>query len=248
MFPEPDAPDPVPLPPRRIADGVMMNKPTVLSGGAWLFPCAVWTCMEPGEDHPETASARCSGAVVTADRGASFALLGGADVPNRHFDEHSIVERRDGSLWMLVRRWDGIGQAFSHDGGRTWTDAGHSGIPDPDTRFFIRRLPSGNLLLVNHVGFRGRSSLCARLSGDDGRTWQGGLVIDERSDVSYPDGTADAQGRIRVAYDHGRFREREILFAVFTEEDVLAGRPVSPCCRLRRLISKATGPLTGAGL
>ena len=30
-------------PPRRISNGVMMNKPTVLSDGSWALPCSVWT-------------------------------------------------------------------------------------------------------------------------------------------------------------------------------------------------------------
>ena len=240
---DPDEPEFFPETPRRIANGVMMCKPIVRSGGEWLFPCAVWICQPPAEDHPEMEKERFSNVYVSRDQGASFSLLGGADVKNRHFDEHMVVERRDGSLWMLVRRYDGIGQAFSYDGGRTWWQAGHSGIPNPDSRFFIRRLPSGNLLLINHVDFQGRNNLCAQLSFDDGRTWQGGLMLDERKNVSYPDGTVDGDGRIYIAYDFERYRARQILFAVFTEADILAGRPVSADCRLKCLISQATASL-----
>ncbi len=242
VIPHPDDTEFAVEPPRRIANGVMMCKPTVLSSGEWLFPCAVWVCAQPLEDHPEVAGERFSNVYVSRDQGLSFSWLGGADVKNRSFDEHMVVERRDGSLWMLVRRYDGVGQAFSRDGGRTWRQEGHSGIPNPDTRIFIRRLPSGNLLLVNHVDFHGRNNLCARLSFDDGRTWTGGLMLDERSDVSYPDGVADENGRIFIAYDFERYQSRQILFAVFTEADILAGKPVSPHCRLRCLISRATGP------
>lgn len=38
----PDTDSPVWDEPRRIAEGVMMNKPTVLADGAWAFPTALW--------------------------------------------------------------------------------------------------------------------------------------------------------------------------------------------------------------
>jgi len=227
----------------RIANGIMMCKPIVRSDGAWLLPCAVWSCMEPAEDHPETEKERLSNVYISTDEGKTFTWLGGADVPNRHFDEHMLVEKRDGTLWMLVRRYDGIGQAFSRDGGKTWWQEGHSGLFGPDSRFFIRRLHSGNLLLVNHLNFRGRSNLTAQLSFDDGQSWIGGLVIDERSDISYPDGCEDENGVIRIAYDHERYEAREILMARFTEKDILAGKPVSPDCKLKTVISRAQGSL-----
>ena len=46
--------------PRRIAHGIMMCKPTIRKDGAWLFPCAVWTCIPAAEDHPEVAQERGS--------------------------------------------------------------------------------------------------------------------------------------------------------------------------------------------
>ena len=229
--------------PRRIGNGVMMCKPTVLSDGTWLFPMAVWTCLKPAEDHPEVARERLANVYASSDNGQTFAWRGGADIPNRCFDEHMVVEKRDGSLWLLNRRFDGVGQAFSYDRGYTWWQAGHSGITGPCSRFFIRRLRSGNLLLVNHVDWHGRNNLMAKLSFDDGATWVGSLMLDERSDVSYPAGTQGDDGRIYIAYDHERYAAREILMAVFTEQDVLMGRATGPHCRLKAPISRAAGPL-----
>ena len=238
---QPDADEPVFGPPRRSANGVMMCKPTVLRDGTWLFPTAVWSdgASRPTECHPEVAAERKSNVLASTDDGETFVLRGGADVPNRSFDEHMVVERRDGSLWMLVRRHDGIGQAFSYDKGHTWWQEGDSQFKGPCSRFFIRRLRSGNLLMVNHVNFRGRNNLTAQLSFDDGRTWTGGLLLDGRDAVSYPDGTQGEDGRVYIAYDREREGAREILMAVFREEDILAGRPVSADARLRVLISRA---------
>ncbi len=229
--------------PRRIANGIMINKPTILKDGTWLMPCAIWSCVVPGEDHPDMAGERFSNVYASTDNGETFVLRGGADIPNRHFDEHMVVERRDGSLWMLCRRYDGIGQAFSYDKGYTWWQEGNSGISGPSSRFYLRRLRSGNLLMVNHVDFRERNNMMAKLSFDDGATWVGGLMLDARGEVSYPDGTESEDGLIYITYDHERYDAREILMAVFTEKDILAGQCVDPRSRLRVEVSKALGPV-----
>ncbi|MNI38279.1 hypothetical protein D3C73_924120 [compost metagenome] len=77
------------------------------------------------------------------------------------------------------------------------------------------------------------------LSDDDGLTWKGGLVLDERSDVSYPDGVEDQEGLIYVIYDREREKAKEILMAVFTEEDIEAGTCVSEYAVLQQLVNKA---------
>jgi hypothetical protein len=88
---------------------------------------------------------------------------------------------------------------------------------------------------------RVRDNLTAYLSEDDGKTWQGGLLLDERSGVSYPDGFEKEDGRIYIIYDFDRLGEKTILLAVFTEDDVLKGKDSSGKVRLRVLINQATG-------
>jgi hypothetical protein len=84
----------------------------------------------------------------------------------------------------------------------------------------------------------------AFVSADDGETWKGGLMLDERKDVSYPDGMQAADGLIYLIYDHSRHDEKEILMSVFTEEDAVAGNPVSGKARFRQLVNKAYGENT----
>lgn len=81
----------------------------------------------------------------------------------------------------------------------------------------------------------------AKISFDDGKTWVGGLMLDERSEVSYPDGTQAPDGLIYITYDRERSKAREILMAAFTEQDILAGKPVDPRCRLKQVVSRAAG-------
>lgn len=223
--------------PRRLCDGIMMNKPTVLSSGEWVLPVAVWG--HKSIEHPDVApEARAPHVVVTSDSGQTWERRGGVTIEDRSFDEHMIIERRDGSLWMLTRLRDGIGESTSPDKGYTWLPGRKTTLTQPDSRFYIRRLKSGHLLLVKHHQCTGRSNLTAFLSEDDGRSWQGNLLLDERQGVSYPDGAQAADGRIYIIYDRDRYGAKEILMAVFTEEDVLAQAAVSPASRLKVLIDK----------
>jgi predicted neuraminidase len=218
--------------PRRICNGVMMNKPVVLSTGEWCLPAAVWN-REPFRD--DMADERRSNLVCSTDNGRSWVIRGGADVTDRAFDEHMVVEKRDGSLWVLVRTKYGIGQAFSYDRGKTWTKEGPAGIPGPNSRFHIRRLKSGRILLINHHNFTGRSHLTAMLSEDDGKTWPHKLLLDERKNVSYPDSVEDEDGNIYAIYDRSRGGEKEILMAKFKEEDIIAGG--SEKARLKAIVN-----------
>jgi predicted neuraminidase len=225
--------------PLRLFDGVMMNKPTVLINGHWLAAGAVWN-----HTHRDFAvredmrNLRFSNVYESTNNGESWILMGQADVPGRTFDEHMIIERRDGSLWMLVRTDSGIGEAVSRDGGKSWISSRGNVLEGPSSRFFIGRLKSGLQLLVNHYRFDGRNNLTAMLSEDEGRTWYGHLVLDDRSEVSYPDVVETPDGVCYVIYDRERTRAREILMAVFTEEDVAAGKPTRPDCRLKQLVNQ----------
>jgi hypothetical protein len=200
--------------PRRLTDGIMMCKPIVLSGGEWVLPASTWR------------TGKGARMVVSGDRGKNWRVRGAVDVPEEvwNCDEHTIVERKDGSLWMLVRTQYGIGESTSDDRGRTWTPLVPSSIRHPTARFFIRRLSSGSLLLVKHgpMDMRtGRSHLMAFISQDEGHTWSGGLLLDERPGVSYPDGQQAVDGTIHVVYDFSRTGDQHILMTSFREEDVI---------------------------
>ena len=150
---------------------------------------------------------------------------------------------------MLARIKYGIGEAFSHDGGRHWTDIKPSGIKSTNSRFFVGRLNSGALLFVkNGDVFHGdpeprtytpRERITAFISDDDGKTWSGGLILDGRADISYPDACETPDGFIHVVHDRGRTTAREIIHHRFTEADVRAGKVVTPGSRLLGIVNKA---------
>jgi hypothetical protein len=228
---EPDSTDPNWSQPRRLGDGIMLNKPTVLKNGDWLLTSSVWKSENSIRVYAST------------DQGKTFELRGTANVlpaEARGPDEPMIVQRKDGSLWMMVRS-RGIAETFSQDGGKTWTPVKRSSLRHPTARFFLRRLKSGNLLLVKHGPLDkrvGRTDLIAFVSDDDGQTWKGGLMLDDREKVTYPDGVQAPNGTIYIVYDHNRTPDGEVLMATFNEDDVRAGKPVSGKIRLRGEVAR----------
>ena len=235
----------------RIGKDVMMNKPCVLSSGEWLFPISVWPqYLSTVEGRaPEEDPDRRPFAYKSVDNGKSFVKLGGAEIDKRSADEHIILELLDGRLAMFIRTTYGIGVSYSFDRGKTWTKGEDSGLGGPCARFFIRRLKSGRILLVNHHNFTGRSHLTAMLSEDECKTWKYKLLIDGRLNVSYPDAKEADDGYIYITYDRERGNylnsmdkvyasAREILYAKITEEDIINGKLVDKGSRLQCIISK----------
>ncbi len=216
-----------------------MNKPVVLSSGEWVLP--VVHALEPLAGWAGFDPKQIFGAAISTDEGKSWKLQGAVKTAKAGL-ENMIVELKDGRLWMLIRTEKVLWESHSSDKGRTWTEGKPSSIATPHSRFFIRRLSSGNLLLVNHYKFTGRSHLTAQLSIDDGATWNDGLLLDERSGVSYPDGVQDKDGLIWITYDRDRGGAGEILLAKFKEEDVAAGTNASGAVSLRQLANKLNKP------
>lgn len=130
--------------------------------------------------------------MATGDQGATFTRRGAAPVApedNRHtFSEPMIVELSNGELWMPVRASYGLGETRSSDQGKTWSPIRPAAIKHTGSRFFVRKLRSGRLLLVKHGPLDQRTHrelLTAFISTDDAATWSQGLMLDERYHLSY---------------------------------------------------------------
>lgn len=239
----PDDQSPAWTDPRKLADEQnLLNKPSVLADGTWIFPTGTWERHKPSRP------------LISIDQGKSF-FPGGAftaDEPNC-YDEYMIVERSNGQLVAFNRHARSFLECISDDKGRTWSRQKPNGIIHTNARFVFTKLCSGNWLLVKHGTLQevscyksnyestiGRTHLTAYLSRDEGRTWIGGLELDKRP-ISYPDGFQAEDGRIYITYERNRFENPEIILAIFTEEDIAAGCIVSPGARLKILVNKATG-------
>ena len=214
-----------------LCDGFLRCQPTVLSDGRWLFCAYNWL-----HDHYAYYE--------TCDCGKTFrACKAGKRIGTETFDESMVLERGDGSLLMLSRT-SGVGklaECVAHDGGSTWSGGVPSEIPTPSTRFFVRRLKSGRVLLVNNDSATRRNNMTAFLSEDDGRTWAHSLVLDPR-DTSYPDVAEDIHGNLFMVWDRGRTTSKEILVSRITEQDIVAGELVDPSSYQCNILSKAPTP------
>ncbi len=236
-----------------VGDDVMMNKPTVLSTGEWCFPIAIWPREMRSRYKHKYDPNKEPGAYIyrTVNHGETFERLGGADAGYRDFDEHMIVELEDGRLANYIRVDGGIAVCYSYDNGNSWSPPVHTGYGETPSRFHIRRLKSGRLLLVTHINSKHlkvkRTNLAALLSDDDGKTWQHTLMLDDRDWVSYPDAKEGDDGFIYIVYDRERqgtsienayTKAREILMAKISEDDIIAGKLVNSESKLRQIVSK----------
>lgn len=231
---DPDAVEPVWSEPVMFAEGCTLNKPTVLKDGTWLLPVSDW----------QKKTARL---FASTDEGLTWTERSNLQFPDWQFDEHMTVELNDGRLWMLARTSGQPHESFSSDGGKTWSEPKLAAtVQNVSSRFFLRRLKSGRILLVKNGSpaerLPKRTHMSAWLSEDEGQTWIGGLMLDERNAVSYPDGFESPDGLIHILYDWNRHTDAEILMAKFREEDVLAGKILSKDAKLLMLANKATGP------
>ncbi len=256
---DPDTANPVWTDPVYIGFGASLNKPVVRKNAEWILPVSLWERWhidKPFADcYHELDAVRGSNVFVSDDEGGHWRYRGGNIFKDSCFNEHSIVEKKDGTLWMLSRCMKEIAQSFSTDGGKTW-QAQTTFFPQVNSKAVFRRLQSGNLLIIKHgASFntpakdnseawnwgKGRSYLTAFLSTDDGKTWPSSLLLDERSPVSYPDIAQTPNGDIYVHYDRDRTGAAEILFARFREEDVQAGNLVSEGAALKNLVKSKQG-------
>ena len=195
-----------------------INKPTVLSTGEWLMPV---TWAPDGEHEWFAGDSQVHGCAISTDEGETWTLHGGVKTPPWGL-ENMFIERKDGSVLAYMRCNAGtIWASVSKDRGRTWGEAYSTTITNPGSRFFLRALASGRWLLLNSPDPTARTGIVAMLSDDEGVTWSAPVVLDERTEVSYPDACQAEDGTIYAIHDRERHGAMEILLSVFTEEDLV---------------------------
>jgi len=153
-----------------------------------------------------------SACLVTRDKGESWELGGGVDIgqcgDHAGAVEPSVVELRDGRLWMQIRTNLGyFMDSFSVDLGRTWSAPVRSAIGSPSAPGILYRLSSGRICMVwnntmdrvseveavDDEEFSGssitqnlRDILSVAFSDDDGTSWTRPVEIAKSIQLSYP--------------------------------------------------------------
>ncbi len=167
----------------RVSDGTgyyVMNNARLLRLSTGRLVAPVARCDDA--DGPETGTGHFrSGCYLSDDEGRTWrAPTSWVDLARRGAMEPAVVERKDGSLLMILRTQFGhIYRAESSDGGETWANVGPTPLLSPDSPASIARIPSsGDLLVVWNDNYdRGlpmggrRTPLRSAISTDDGNMW-----------------------------------------------------------------------------
>lgn len=141
-------------------------------------------------------------------------------LPLRGAMEPAVVQRKDGTLFMLIRTQLGHQyQCASTDQGNTWDQPRPAvDLVSSEAPASMKRIPkTGDILLLwnrvfnPHIHHFGRSPLNSAVSGDDGATWENMRVLETDPDCSY-------------SYVSITFLEDEVLLTYFVSTSGQADR------------------------
>jgi predicted neuraminidase len=172
-----------------------------------------------------------SACVVSGDQGKTWKLSQAIDLGKLGgYGDHAgaleptVVELRDGRIWMLIRTNKGqFYQAFSTDKALTWSDPAPTPILSPNAPGFLTRLSGGRLALLWNLidadqasGWRSgekpttnqRNRLAIALSEDDGNTWSQPVICAQAKEISYPFLLEPSPGKLLIS--SGRLRTPEL--------------------------------------
>jgi predicted neuraminidase len=157
----------------------------------------------------------------------------------------SIVQRRDGSLYTLMRdngpAPNRLAQSESRDRGETWSPVTDSIHPNPGAGAEIIGLRNGHWLLISNDTEKGRHSLTVQISEDEGKTWPWKRHLEkdppgvEAGSYHYPSVIQARDGTLHASYSYhlskkslpkdvdGDPAAKSIKHAHFNEEWIKAG-------------------------
>lgn len=185
--------------------GPIKNKP-IEHQGAILSPTSV-----------ESHRTWCSWVERSTDDGKTWMRHGPIEVPGKPHGliQPTLLVTGTGTVLALCRA-RGIGficQAESADGGRTWSAARATALPNPNSGIDAVRTGDGAFYLAyNHTG-SGRSPLTLARSRDDGKTWTTVATPETApGEYSYPAIIAAGDGRLHLAYTWNRRHIKHLVY------------------------------------
>ena len=145
----------------------------------------------------------------------------------------SVVRKNDGTLVAYLRDNGPPPKraqiSYSKDDGVSWTPAVDSEIPNPGTSLEVIRLRNGDWIVLHNDIERGRHSLAAAISNDEGKTWKWKRHLDGNPEkpgnvqYHYPSVIQAKDGFIHVTYSYFVPEGKAIKHVRFNEEWVKAG-------------------------
>ncbi len=158
--------------------GPVKNPPVLASGGAWLAPGSTeeWgdrPRWQPFVDRSEDGGRTWHAAPIPLDRRR---LRGAGAI-------QPALWVLGGRVHALLRSTEGRAlRSSSTDGGRTWSVAEPTDLPNNNSGLAVVALPGGRVACVHNPvagDWGARCPLVVSLSGDDGRTWRQTLVVED---------------------------------------------------------------------
>jgi predicted neuraminidase len=124
----------------------------------------------------------------------------------------TILMHSQTRLQILCRSRQGvITEAWSEDGGDTWSRMTATSLPNPSAGIDGLRLKDGRFLLVYNPSATSRDKLEIAVS-PDGKTWRPAVVLENaRGEYSYPAVIQAGDGLVHVTYTWRRERIRHVV-------------------------------------
>ena len=211
--------------PVNTSTGLKLNKPIILSTGEWLYAA---------HDMDDRTAAKV---YSSSDKGVTWTLKGAAVIGNaNNFFEPTIVEvLDDDSDDVTLMMWNRCTESYmrsisySHDGGKTWSEAKEFSIEGiqyqgPSSRqnsLAFTYNGKNYIAYAHHYDTESRNNMCLFLSDDGGKTFAYRMMLDRNSGVAYPD-IRYVDEKLYVVWDYNRYDEKRMFMAEITMDDLLA--------------------------
>ncbi len=183
--------------------GPIKNKPIALPDGTIVSGTSV-----------ETDFAWSAWVEVSKDQGRTWSHYGPITHPDqpRGVIQPAIVPIPGGlRMFLRARNVGKICYADSFDGGRNWSPATSTALPNPNSGIDAVGLADGRIVLIYNHTERGRTPLNAAVSSDYGKTWNSFLALEtEPGEYSYPAVIQGADGTVHITYTWKRERIKHV--------------------------------------
>lgn len=124
----------------------------------------------------------------------------------------TILVHSSKRLQILCRSQQGvITEAWSEDGGCTWSKMSATSLPNPNAGIDVTKLSDGRFLLVYNPISQGREKLALAISRD-GNNWRNVIVLENSpGEYSYPAQIQSKDGLVHITYTWKRERIKHVI-------------------------------------
>ena len=147
----------------------------------------------------------------STDHGQSWTKHGPVSHPREPYGiiQPTLIPRSGGGVRMFARARNigSICYADSFDGGRSWTPARETELPNPNAGVDAVKLADGRAVMIYNHATKGRTPLNLAVSTDDGDSWKPFLELEtEPGEYSYPALIQGSGGDLHMTYTWKRER------------------------------------------